>query len=118
MNPDNPFLKNEYGLDTPVPGSSIVSVLQSVVITLSILIVTYLFILTPSEVNGPSMRETLEHRDFLLVNKLVQVFGGSSSPLKSIFGDYQRSDIITFQKTNSDGSKEDLVKRIIGIPGD
>lgn len=114
---ENPFMRADWGLDSPVPGESIVAVLQTIVVTLAFLVVMYLFVFTPSEVSGPSMRETLQHQDFLIVNKLVQIFGGPRSPVVSIFGDYQRGDIVTFVNTIS-GVKEDLVKRVIGIPGD
>lgn len=106
---DNPFLDDKYVFNEQVPGSGFVEVFQNIVIALAVLVVLYLFIITPNEVNGPSMRETLENKDLLLTNKIVQIFGGKGS----IAGDYQRGDIVTFHIQD-----EDLIKRVIGIPGD
>ena len=56
-------------------------------------------------VDGFSMRPTLEDGEFVLVSKLSYKFG-----------EFQRGDIIVFHfPLNPD---EELVKRIIGIPGD
>lgn len=106
---NNPFLEDRYEFDENVPGAGFVEIFQNVVIALAILVILYLFVITPNEVNGPSMRETLQDRDLLLTNKIIQVFGGKDS----IVGDYQRGDIVTFHANN-----EDLIKRVIGIAGD
>ena len=67
------------------------------IITLVILIRT--FIITPVRVDGPSMEDTLENGDILLLQK---------------FNDnYQRFDIVVLNYNN-----EKLVKRIIGLPGE
>lgn len=56
-------------------------------------------------VDGQSMRPTLEDGEFLLVNKT-----------EYFFGDVQRGDIVVFHfPLNPD---EDLIKRVIGLPGD
>ena len=56
-------------------------------------------------VDGFSMRPTLEDGEFVLVSKLSYKFG-----------EFQRGDIIVFHfPLNPD---EELVKRIIGLPGD
>lgn len=56
-------------------------------------------------VDGFSMRPTLEDSEFVLVSKLSYMFG-----------DFQRGDIIVFHFPLDPG--EELVKRIIGLPGD
>jgi signal peptidase I len=56
-------------------------------------------------VDGFSMRPTLEDGEFVLVNRLAYRFG-----------DFQRGDIIVFHFP-MDPSQE-LIKRIIGLPGD
>lgn len=106
---NNPFLDDAISADERVPGAQIVDVLQNIVVSLAILVVIYLFILTPNQVNGPSMRETLHDQDLLFTNKVIQVFGGKNS----LFGDYSRGDIVTFHLEN-----QDLIKRVIGVPGD
>lgn len=56
-------------------------------------------------VDGFSMRPTLEDGEFVLVNKMSYRFG-----------DYSRGDIIVFHFPVD--PSEDLVKRVIGLPGD
>lgn len=56
-------------------------------------------------VDGYSMRPTLENGEFVLVNRLAYKTGG----------DAQRGDIIVFRSMNS---SEDLIKRVIGLPGE
>lgn len=111
----NPFLTDP--LDVPVAGSGFINFLQTIVIALAIVVILYLFIITPNEVKGESMRETLQDHDILLTNKLVHIFGGVNSPLYKVFGDYERGDIVTFHLSTTT-QEEDLIKRIIAIPGD
>ncbi len=57
------------------------------------------FLITPVQVDGPSMKPTLQDNQLLLLSKYKN--------------DYQRFDIIVFNFNNSK-----LVKRVIGLPGD
>lgn len=56
-------------------------------------------------VDGFSMRPTLEDGEFVLVSKL-----------SNMFGEYEHGDIIVFHFPLN--PEEELVKRIIGLPGD
>lgn len=56
-------------------------------------------------VDGHSMHPTLENGEFVLVNKLSYRFGS-----------VQRGDIIVFHFPMN--PKEELIKRVIGLPGD
>ena len=56
-------------------------------------------------VDGFSMRPTLEDGEFVLVSKLSYTFG-----------EFQRGDIVVFHFPLN--PQEELVKRIIGLPGD
>ncbi len=56
-------------------------------------------------VDGTSMVPTLENGEFVLVNKMAYRFGPPT-----------RGDIIVFQSTTEQNL--DLIKRIIGLPGD
>lgn len=56
-------------------------------------------------VDGSSMLPTLQNGEFILVNRLSYRTG-----------EMQRGDIIVFRSTNEVG--KDLIKRIIGLPGD
>ena len=58
------------------------------------------FIITPVKVNGNSMYPTLEGNEIMLLNKL---------------GDIDRFDIVVIKLDDHD---EELIKRIIGLPGE
>lgn len=101
--------------------------LKSILSTVAILVAAPIiaiflttFVFQSYEVDGPSMETTLENRDRLLVLKLPKTWA------KITGKDYvpNRNDIIIFN-TNAvhDGSPDDgltkqLVKRVIGLPGD
>lgn len=70
-----------------------------------ILIRTY--IITPVIVSGDSMVPNLRNGELLLVRKIG--YDGSS---------IERSDIVVIEYINSDGKKEEIIKRIIGLPGE
>ncbi|MDD3453460.1 MAG: signal peptidase I [Bacilli bacterium] len=68
-------------------------------IIIGIIILIRLFIITPVTVDGPSMENTLQNNEFLILNKFDNT--------------YKRNDIIVFEF-----QEEKLIKRIIGLPGD
>ena len=65
-------------------------------------------------VDGPSMEQTLQNNDRLIVYKLPKTIANATNR------DYLpgRNDIIVFNKLEEDGSKRQLIKRVIGLPGD
>lgn len=68
------------------------------------------YVIQRNEVVGSSMYPTLIDKDQLWVEKLTPVFG-----------EVRRGDIITFHVQSSDlgsNTEDDLVKRVIGVPGD
>lgn len=112
--------------DTPPPepkGEGLRAVLSTLAILIAapiiaLLLTTYIF--QSYEVDGPSMETTLDNHDRLLVLKTPKTFASLTGK------DYvpNRNEIIIF-KTNTihDGSSDtggekQLVKRVIGIPGD
>lgn len=106
----NPFLQDEGSSeDTNI----FVDLLQTVVVALSICVVIYLFIATPNEVNGQSMEPTFFHKELLLTNKVVHLFGNTG--MKKIVGDYKRGDVVIFRSTYMN---EDFIKRIVAVEGD
>jgi signal peptidase I len=105
-----PFIQNET---TGGQKSIFLDLLQTVVISLSICVIIYLFIATPNEVNGQSMEPSFYDRELLLTNKIMQLLG--STKLKVIVGDYRRGDVVIFKHTLS---QDDFIKRIIGVGGD
>lgn len=70
------------------------------IIIIILVILVKIFIVTPVRVNGTSMNPTLEEGDIMLLNKL-----GKNS--------IKRFDIIVI-----DYNDEDIIKRVIGLPGD
>ena len=77
------------------------------------LAIVFAFIITqfikPTLVRGDSMYSTLEEGDYLIINRMSYKF---KEP--------ERGDIIVFESDlqQDDGTKKDLVKRVIGVGGD
>ncbi len=97
---------------SPQSGGMLIEVLQTVVFALAVSVVVYLFFAIPNQVEGQSMDPNLGDSQILLTNKFIQIIGGSQGVVSGY--DYQRGDIVVFQQPG----KPDLVKRIIGMPGE
>ena len=80
----------------------LIDFLETVVITLAIAIVIYIFIASPHVVVGESMMPNFVNGEYLLTNKLIYTY---SKP--------QRGQVIIFQHTPT----EEYIKRVIGLPG-
>lgn len=79
--------------------------LQGIVVVLALLVMVYLFIMSPQEINGASMEPNFHNGEYILTNKVLYKF---RQPV--------RGDIVIFK---SPMNKEiDYIKRIIGLPGD
>lgn len=63
----------------------------------------------PTIVNGQSMYPTLDHNDYLIINRMAYKFGEPS-----------KGDIIVFSTNlkQENGENKDLVKRVIAVEGD
>lgn len=106
----NPFFNKKITIRKP--GSGFVNTLQFFAILLIVLVVGYIFVVTPNQVDGLSMFPTFNNDEILLTNRIPQWIGTTS------FGaqwDYQRGDIVIMKLPNHD---KEIVKRVIGIPGD
>lgn len=96
--------------------SLLLETLQTIIYALAISIILYLFFVIPNQVEGKSMYPTLNStsiNDVLLTNKFVQIAGGPGHLLPDY--NYQRGDMVVFRLPSED---TDLVKRVIGLPGD
>ena len=71
-----------------------------------------LFVFQSYEVDGQSMQPTLQHKDRLIIYKLNKTW---SKITKHQYMP-KRGDIIVFHRPN--GSSDQLIKRVIGLPGD
>ncbi len=106
----NPFFEKTA---QPKKGNIFIDIIQSVVIALSISIFLYLFIITPNEVDGPSMQPNFYTGELLFTSKLHAWFNGTGAG-ETLGLNYQRGDVIVFQQPGRD----DFVKRIIALPGE
>lgn len=106
----NPFLEK-----APKPKRSpLLGILQTLVVATSVFIILYLFVITPNQVDGPSMEPNFQNDQIMFTSKITQWLGDTSIG-KSLDLDYKRGDVIVFQLPGSD---EAIVKRVIGLPGD
>jgi len=81
---------------------------RDILIALVIALIIMQFI-KPTIVREHSMEATLHPSDYIFLNKQAY-----------FFGDVQRRDIVVFHSTldAGDGTKKNLIKRVIGLPGD
>lgn len=124
-------MENNYNLDLqnqiPKEGSteetkravwelpdSVVDLIQSIVIALVIIIVMYLVIAMPNQVQGNSMEPNFSQGEIILTNK-ISTWLGETGIGKRLGFDYSRGDIIIFKKP---GVRDHFIKRVIGEPGD
>ncbi|HUD19672.1 MAG TPA: signal peptidase I [Patescibacteria group bacterium] len=85
--------------------AAIFDFLQGIVVVLAVLVMIYLFIMSPQEVNGASMEPNFHNGEYILTNKIEYKFR-----------EPHRGDVIIF-KSWSD-KNVDYIKRVIGLPGD
>lgn len=89
--------------------SSVLDFVETIVVSLAIFFVIYIFIAQPHQVNGHSMDPTLQTGEYLLTEKIAY---RTREP--------QRGEIVVFKAPTSAcvGSGCDYIKRIIGLPGE
>lgn len=82
---------------------------KSIVIAMVIACVILIFF-KPVVVKQESMQPTFYSDDYIIVNRQAY----------NLFGDVKRGDVIIFESTLTDGQghSKNLIKRIIGVPGD
>ena len=79
--------------------------LQGIVVILAIMVVIYLFIMSPQEVSGSSMEPNFHNNEFILTNKIAYKF---SEP--------ERGDVVIFK--SPENKDVDFIKRIVAKPGE
>ncbi len=77
----------------------------NIVIIIAIVGVIRTFIVSPFQIDGNSMVDTLEHKEYIVINKF-----------RYLMGTPERGDIVVFRPPSD--LKKYYVKRIIGLPGD
>ena len=97
-------------------GLNILDIVLNVVIIVVLVYFVRSFIISPFQVYGPSMCDTLnfinnrclnEYGEYIIVNKITYL---------GPFGDPERGDVIVFKPP--DEEEDFFIKRIIGLPGD
>jgi signal peptidase I len=78
---------------------------ETIIISLAIFLVLYMFVFQPHQVNGQSMYPTLENGEYLLTNKFTYRFN-----------EPKYGDIVVFKAPNHE--ELDYIKRIVALPGD
>jgi len=79
--------------------------LQGIVVFLAILVMIYLFLFSPQEINGQSMEPTFFNTELIITNKFIYKI----TPPK-------RGDVVIFKSPKN--KDIDYIKRVIGLPGD
>ncbi len=77
----------------------------NIVIIVAIVAIIRTFVVSPFQIEGNSMIETLEHKEYIVINKFRYLF---TAP--------ERGDIVVFRPPTDPGKY--YVKRVIGLPGD
>lgn len=78
------------------------NIIQLVIALVFVFLLTN-FVVFPSQVDGSSMRPTLTHGDFLIIDRISKNFDA-----------YERYDVVVFRHSKD----QFYIKRIIGMPGE
>jgi len=79
--------------------------LQGIVVFLAVLVMIYLFLFSPQEINGASMEPSFYNAELIITNKFIYKI----TPPK-------RGDVVIFKSPKN--KDIDYIKRVIGLPGD
>jgi signal peptidase I len=105
--PQPPAIEEPKPPEESKTGSSAISWVRDLFLSVLIAIVVILFLYQPVKVEGTSMLPSLENEERVFINKFIYRFGIS---------DIKRGDTVVFWYPN-DTSKS-YIKRVIGVPGD
>jgi signal peptidase I len=93
----------------------ITDLLESLIIAALVCAFIYAFVATPNIVNGPSMFPTFKEGQLVLTTSRLAHWLADSDIGRSLGLDYMRGEVVVFHNNASD---EDLIKRLIAVPGD
>ncbi|MEI6690451.1 MAG: signal peptidase I [bacterium] len=85
--------------------SFVMDFIETIVVSLAIFVLVYLFLFQPHQVDGKSMEPTFHNAEYILTDKVSYRL---HSP--------NRGDVIVFHSPQDE--KIDFIKRIIAVPGD
>jgi signal peptidase I len=84
----------------------LLDVLFNIVVIVAIVAGVRTFLVSPFQVEGNSMVDTLTDKEYIIINKFAY-----------LVGDPHRGDVVVFRPPTADEDKF-YVKRVIGVPGD
>ncbi len=95
------------GMQQKEPGIlfHILDVVFNIVVIVAIVAGIRTFLVSPFQVEGSSMLDTLTDREYIIINKIAYIMGQP-----------KRGDVVVFHPPNDEGKY--YVKRVIGEPGD
>jgi signal peptidase I len=96
------------------PKGMIADLLESIVIAAVICAFIYIFVVTPNIVHGPSMLPTFKESQLVLTTSRIAHWLSDTGLGEGLGLGYHRGDVIVFHTP----SGEDLIKRVIGLPGE
>jgi len=79
--------------------------LQGIVVFMAILVMIYLFVFSPQEINGASMEDTFYNKELIVTNKIVYKLHPP-----------ERGDVVIFKSPRN--KDIDYIKRVIALPGE
>lgn len=114
---DDELRQSEEQKNSPAPKNTMKAVISTVALFLAaplLALFLILFVIQSYEVDGPSMEETLQNKDLLIVSKVPVTWSKiTRNPYNP-----PRYDIIIFSRDEGAGQTRQLVKRVIGLPGE
>ena len=114
--PNDSPIQGQVKISQPKKDSkrSIITTIALFLLAPIIAILLTMFVFQSYEVEGPSMESTLQHQDRLIVNKMPVTWANITS------NNYlpERGDIIVFEQRNSATAENQLIKRVIALPGE
>ena len=103
----------------PLDDSSLTSFARDYAIPLLCILILRSFVAQPYRVPTGSLEPTVMPGDFLLVNQYAYGLRWPITHKKIVkIGEPMRGDIVVFVPPESVGTKVNLVKRVVGLPGD
>ncbi len=85
--------------------ASIFDFLQGIVVFLALIVMVYLFLFSPQEINGASMEPSFFNAELIITNKFIYKITPPN-----------RGDVVIFKSPKN--KDIDYIKRVIGLPGD
>lgn len=104
----------QYSSFSPPKSKVVADLLESLIIAALICAFIYVFVFTPNIVHGPSMLPNFREGQLLLTTSRIAHWLSNTGIAEGLGLDYARGDVVVFHTV----SGEDLIKRIVGIPGD